>query len=387
MGSAADVTVMIGPQPSGSPAAARSFRPGQILRLTVLELRGDRAVIDFGTFRSIAEIKVPVSLGDELHVRVLDSGNPLKLGLVGIESKHSADDFSSQARQALSGALPQSQKADLRPILNQFIETAGKELPRQILNALTVLNRYFEGFDARADTIRLATQIQASLENSGLFLESKLANVFSRWLEIQPNQAGPNLALLTEVKSIFAGDLKSNLLILKKFIEDKATATRLAHPQWLTILSKSTNELLTDLARQQARMLQQKDNSSPFQMVTFSLPLSDGRKNAKLRVYYPKKAGVRTKAGYQISLLLSLDRLGDIRTDFSLLGLDLTITFYIPDAFTKKKLEAQGPFIKASLDHLFEQVLVKLVVSKKKIVEFEREDLTADTDKRINLRI
>jgi hypothetical protein len=384
---ASDITVTISPQRNGVTAAPSAFKPGETLRLTVLELRGDRALIDFGTFRSIADIKVPVSLGDVLLVRVLDPGNPLKLSLIGAESKQPASDFSARPQQALSEDSLQRTKADLRPILNHLIETAGKQLPRQILNAMAVLNGHLEGFDCKAGPSELAPQIQARLENSGIFFEKKMESALSRGLGILPSKADPNLTDLSEVRAVIAKDLKANLLILKKFSEDKEVLQKVVDSRWLAILSKSMESLLTDIVHQQARALHQRDNPLPFQIFTFSLPLSDGSKKAKLKVYYPKKGRHRTKAGFQISLLLCMDRLGDIRADFFLLGQDLTITFFVTDSPAKRKIEEHGSSIKESLNPLFEQVLLKLVVSKKKIVDFEREDLTAAIDQRINLRI
>jgi hypothetical protein len=387
MGFASDITVIISPQGSGAPSAPTAFKPGETLRLTVIELRGDRALIDFGTFRSIADIKVPVSLGDILLVRVLEAGNPLKLSLIGAESKHQVTDFSARPRERRFELSLQRIQTDLRPMLNHFMESNWKHLPRQILNAIARLNGHFEEFDFKGGTDQLARQIQTKLENSGFFFEKRMERALQRWFEILPGKANLNSADLSEVRTIIANDLKANLLLLKKFGEDKDALQKMADSRWLAALSKSMDTLLMDIAQQQSRVLQQRDNSSPFQVFSFLLPLSEGQKKARLKVYYPKKDKHKTKEEFQISLLLSMDRLGDIRTDFFLLGQDLTITFFVPDGPTKRKFEDHCPSIKQSLHHLFDQVFLKLVVSRKKIVAFEREDLTDAVDKRINLRI
>ena len=59
------------------------IRPGHTLKLRVLALNGNRALIDFGPFRTHADIKVPVTLGEELLVKVLQADNQLKMKLLG----------------------------------------------------------------------------------------------------------------------------------------------------------------------------------------------------------------------------------------------------------------------------------------------------------------
>ena len=67
---------------------SNTFRPGSFHRLKVLELKGDRALIDFGQFRATADIRVPVTLGEELLVKVLESGKQLKLSVLNSEHKN-----------------------------------------------------------------------------------------------------------------------------------------------------------------------------------------------------------------------------------------------------------------------------------------------------------
>ena len=68
------ITVSIKPDLYQSVLNANMFKPGSTLRLKVLELKGDRALIDFGNFRATADIKIPVTLGEELLVRVQEFG-------------------------------------------------------------------------------------------------------------------------------------------------------------------------------------------------------------------------------------------------------------------------------------------------------------------------
>ena len=59
------------------------LRAGDMLRLKVIEVREDnRAIVDFGKFRALAEVAFPVSTGDELTVKVIDTKGQLRLTLV-----------------------------------------------------------------------------------------------------------------------------------------------------------------------------------------------------------------------------------------------------------------------------------------------------------------
>ena len=59
------------------------LQAGDLLRLKVIDVREDnRALVDFGKFRALAEVGFPVSAGDELTVKVIDTKGQLRLTLV-----------------------------------------------------------------------------------------------------------------------------------------------------------------------------------------------------------------------------------------------------------------------------------------------------------------
>ena len=58
------ITVSLKPELYRSRLNNLMFKPGQAINLKVLELRGDRALIDFGNFRATADIKIPVTRGE-----------------------------------------------------------------------------------------------------------------------------------------------------------------------------------------------------------------------------------------------------------------------------------------------------------------------------------
>ena len=112
--------------------------------------------------------------------------------------------------------------------------------------------------------------------------------------------------------------------------------------QTLTTQSAKTilvDGLLADIINQQGRAVSQLDSAEPFQVFTYALPLEEENQAAKLKIYYPKKQKTGSKNGFQISLLLNMDRLGELRTDFYLLEKDLTVTFFVKDPSAKTKIQ------------------------------------------------
>ena len=130
--------------------------------------------------------------------------------------------------------------------------------------------------------------------------------------------------------------------------------------------------------------------SSPtlkIQVFTYTLPLKEGDQTARLKVFYEKKQKSGSKKGFQISLLLSMDRLGDVRTDFSLLGKDLNITFYVTEPSALIEIQENYRELDALLHVLFDQVQLKIKVSEKKVKDFDRPDVQMAGNRKVDLRI
>jgi len=116
------------------------------------------------------------------------------------------------------------------------------------------------------------------------------------------------------------------------------------------------------------------------------LPLKEDAQTARLKVYYQKKKSGPDQ-GFRISLLLSLDRLGDLRTDFFLLDKDLTITFFVQREAIQDRIQQNLPELQKFLDGFFNQILMKVVVSEKKISDFDYEDIPDTGDRQVDLRV
>jgi len=273
------ITIPIKPDAGKSHLEMSALAPGSTLKLKIIALNGGRALIDFGNFRATADIKIPVTLGQELMVRVLEAGRQLKLGVITPDQKN-----------------PMSPER-----MGHRLET----LPAENLNTYG----------------------------------------------------------------------------------DKETLQKIFDPKTLTILKSSINTLLTDITGQQGRAVNQLESADPFQVVTYTLPLKEGSQTAKLRIYYEKKQKSGSKKGFQVSLFLSMERLGDIRTDFYLLENDLNITFFVTEPSTQIKIQENYSELRELLDSLFDQIQLKIKVSETKVRDFDRPIVQIAGHRQVDLRI
>jgi len=250
-----------------------------------------------------------------------------------------------------------------------------------------MLNAYFEPINLMEAITKLMPQLKAYLEKSGVFFEKSLENSILKSLGSSESVTSKQLADLPDVKHILDRDLKANLMALKFLMEDKDALQKFFTPRTLATLNNSINSLLSDIIHQQGRAAGQLDSVEPFQIFSYVLPLKEGEQTARLKVYYQKKQKSGANKGFRISLLLSLDRLGDLRTDFFLLDKDLTITFFVKEDLVKVKIQENFLELQELLHGFFSQILLKVIVSEKKVTDFDREDFPVTGDRQVDLRI
>jgi len=386
---ASQITVSLKPELVKSPFDQNTLKPGTILKLKILELRGDRALIDFGNFRATADIKVPVIRGQELRVRILESGRQLKMGVLGPEHKNPTgmDTVSSRKENPAEVSLKKAQ-IDVRQIIGQVKESqAGKLDNNSIINILSRLNSNLQPVDLTKTIDALVSQLKSYLENSGVFLEKSLERSLLNFFGSAVSGSSKQLAEVPEIKHILDRDLKANLLAIKFLIEDKEGLQKLFDSRVLATFKTSINSLLSDILHQQGRAVDRMDTMEAPAVFEYFLPLNQEGQTARLKVYYQEKDDSEANKGFRISLLLSLDRLGDIRTDFFLLDKDLTITFFVQREAIQDRIQQNLPKLQKLLDGFFNQILMKIVVSGKKISDFDHEDIRDTGDRQVDLRV
>jgi hypothetical protein len=82
-----------------------------------------------------------------------------------------------------------------------------------------------------------------------------------------------------------------------------------------------------------------------------------------------------------------MDRLGDVRTDLSLLGKDLNISFYVTEPSAMIEIQENYQELETLLHDLFDQIQLKVKVSQKRVKDFDRPDVQRAGNRKVDLRI
>jgi hypothetical protein len=196
------------------------LRPGDRLTGRVMDVEnGIRARIDFGSFRARADVRFPVVTGDVIHVRVVDTGNPLHLHL-----EATIADGTQGARGDTAGVEPVSprQLRDLGNLIFGFRSNAGEKLSGSMGNALTRLADQAMPLNLESGVSELAGSLQSRIEHSGLFFEKRLEAVLLKIgseMHTLPLRA---LAGHPEILRVLDSDTRSNLMVASNYFSEKA---------------------------------------------------------------------------------------------------------------------------------------------------------------------
>lgn len=261
--------------------------------------------------------------------------------------------------------------------------SSSSALPPEIREMLSRLGSHFEPLDIGESAIKLAPRLKSLIENSGMFFEKKMEEAIQRFMEATERLGGmDNLGRLPDIRSIISEDLKPNLLKLQEFFNRNNPAQDSPRQDSLETLRKAVDELLNSINGQQARaqeqfVQQQSQQQNQLVFFSFQLPVK-GQEDAQLKVFYNKKKGNAPDEDFRLSLLLDMERLGQIRTDFANSGKNLTITFYVKAADIKGHIDSHLHQIRESLGEEFNSLAISVLVSREKIAEFRSETSAPD---------
>jgi len=367
-----------------------TLKPGDVLRVRVMEILSDQRVhADFGKFRANAEITFPVKRGEELMVKVIETGHQLRFSVSqpGASSGSVADSFLENIK-LLSDEKFQQIRSDIQQVIGQISDSKeAKILPQSFLTALTQIKGHFNTLMIQDNISKLASDLKVYIENSGIFFENRIKAALASLVEGSEQLSLKNAGNLPEIKQIFIQDLKPNLHLLKEFLETREALAVESKVRILSKLKSAVDSLLSEIDNQQKMALKKQIQPDPFQVLTFLLPLKEKDQNAKIKFYYPKKQKNSAKNEYKVSLLLNMDRIGEIRTDLSQRNKELSITFFVKDENRKNTLENNYSEINSVLDPMFDYIILKTIISVKKIEEFQREDWIFSENRRVDLKV
>ena len=371
-----------------SPDAARQrFQVGDSLKLRVLEvISANRVRVDLGNFQTVADIRFPVAPGDELKVKVEAVGRQLKLH---VPSPAGAS-FSQQTALVKPNAYILSRLAEpLRKIIVRFLSQvegdmdSGNRLPDRVVKVLKAITTHLEPLRPLGDVEMLADRVKARVESSGLFFEKKLEQMVSG-ISKDIEKLPPDISQRAE--RVVRGDLKAQLIVLKRFLDNPVNLTDRSIMEGAKQLNRAVTGMLSDINEQQSNT-RQADPNQLFQVVMYDLPIQDSLRNGMLKMYFPRKRRGHDPNSFRLSLLLSMDRLGDVRSDIVLREKDLALMFFVNREGARAHFESQLEDIRKALLAYFSRVTVTVTLAEQKLTEFELDLLQVDGDRKINLRV
>ena len=368
------------------------IKPGDVFNLKIIEVKDDQQVlVDLGKFRALAEVKFPVKPGAELSAKVTSTDGQLRLQLIDPGSKDTTGPKNVLGRiEILSFDVFNRLQSDIKQTVRQILSLPdSQQPPKHVSDALAALNSHFESIDLSKPVAKWLPLLRLYVENSGFFFEKKLADNIHQLLQGPKGEGEPARELLRvpQINKVLAHDLKPILFMLKGFLDNPDLSTKLLNARSLTSFQNSLDMLLADIFNQQSRAAHKHELPDPYHVFSFALPLKENQHKTKLKFYFPKKNKNGSENGFKISVFLDMDRIGEIRADFFLLKKDLAVTFFVSDDTRRIEIEEHFEEISTQLDPLFESLILKTVVSPKKIKNFHREDLDLGSDKQIDLRI
>jgi len=176
--------------------------------------------------------------------------------------------------------------------------------------------------------------------------------------------------------------LLPDLTLLREFIEFQRTELN----DTLDILRNLAGRADTETETGDRPGSERGRPAEPVQVVTFSLPMEEGKKPARLKVLYPLKQNAAGGAGFRVSLLLSMDRMGSVRTDIYAHERHLDVNFSTETEPARRHIDGRLSRLRKILNGPFDTINLTTAVDEKSITAFEYEDLDLSDDRVVDLK-
>lgn len=361
-----------------------ALKPGDLVDVKVLEVFKDqRAMVDLGRFRAMAEITFPVAAGDDLRVKVLETQGRLTLQLVPA-SGEPAPSAAGATGPVTAAALESLHQVRVRidQLADAILTPSGSQKPPQLPADLRpvaeALRQFLEPFEPGLGTEILARRLKGFCEDSGLFLEPHLAAALTKTAD---GTGG------ITAERILASDLKARLAVLTGFFESAIGGNLVHDSREFAGLSRAAAELLTDIRSGQDQLAKAHAEPHPFQVVHFALPMPDARCRAELKIAYGRRPTAGPDEGHRAAILLELDRMGAVRADLTLQCRRLNVAIFVSDARMRDLVHRHAPEVHDALAPFFEHVSFQVSVSSRKIAGFASEDWRSPAESQVDVRV
>lgn len=370
------------------------LKPGDQLTGRVLRIENDgRVLMELGGQRALARIGFSVKPGQILQLHVVETEKILHLQVDSSRSRTRSHlslpnaDFS----QALSFKDQGKFIGIAQRLMGGFLSSAMKRnLPKSIQNAMVQIKTLFEEIPMERSAEQIGQWLKNTVENRGILFEKKMADLLPETLNTQ-SPIRENNPQFSPVRILITQDVKSQLLHLKRYLAQTVgqdTVIEKLDSKEIQFLHRCVDRMLAHIEQQQNRAMARWEDGGNRQVFVHTMPMPNQSRPVQFKVYYPRKDGLSgDQRQHRIALLLNLDRLGDVRVDLAMADQYLDIGFFVENPGIQQFMAQHVKKVEASLTDHFDKIMINVVVSKKRIAQFETEDLSEGDDGRINLSI
>lgn len=375
------ITAVFEPRSGTETNRSIPLRIGSLLRGEVLEVRPDgRALIEFGQARVLAEVHFQVKPGTLICARVESTGKPLRLTHIPqppdqLSRNKPVPPPYSLRQEAAMKRLPDLIDRVLGEVGNRG--SAGKPLPETVRQALMAIRHYCLPLDLSNQTESISRQLKQWIENSGAYFEQRLARLLT---DMPVNAQTSSTRWSTghaDVDELVRSDLKANLFKLKDFLDRGGQKECLPglFPKDLDEL-KTTMGLLLEEIEDRLRTVIKNRDAEHF-LFSHLLNLTPGDHRGLLQVKVPVHRQKSSDTDVRLSLLLQMDRLGNIRSDLWLSASGLRVTIVVSDAGVKHLVDNNIRNLEALLHRHFRTLSIDVRVADPVGTDIETEGRSA----------
>ncbi|BBO80369.1 hypothetical protein DSCO28_09350 [Desulfosarcina ovata subsp. sediminis] len=383
----------------------RALTPGSTLQGRITGFAKDgQLLVDFGEFKAFAKVDIPVRQGQTLMLSVNPGDQGLSLSVAGAQiapglpvADATAPLPSPTPGTTVAAGLPAAPGATEMNALREAIGAMLRDVPQAarsdtasvpVQSALENLQQILRPVSPGDGLSTLMERVKSFVENSGIYFEKRLESIIR---ELQPERpsapsSGPPFDH-PAIRNLMETDLKPNLLVLKQFLDFQTETSKGSDRAMLETMKSVVDRALANIDQQHHTATEKPVSTDVFQSFSHLLFLTDPNENARLKVYYARKGRDDDQKPPRVSLLLDMDRMGTVRSDLWMVGKDLNITFFVKDTDIKTAIESTHQQIKAMLSDTFNTVAISVVVSEKKIAQFDGEDLMSETRSQVDVTI
>ena len=386
---AALIRAVVFPDTDKSAAASAFLKPGDTLAGKIVEIADNgKVLIDFGKLRVMADTDLNFHAGQKIRVRVEETGRQIKLKHL-ISSRPEA--FTARGLPDAAGSPLDRLFAPLLEAIDRAVhadrQAAGAErLPENVRLALTSIQNNLQPSLASLRPAELAVLLKQLVENAGFFFEKRLERLLG-----QPGGSAADRTLssegeLSRIGRLFKSDLKPNLAIVKNHLESTSDRSLSALSN-ADDLKTAVDRLLSGIERQQHQFRSHPAGAELPPAFTVPFHLTKTGQKGMLKVFGGLRSETAETDEFRISVLLHMDKIGDIRSDLLLRGKTLHVGFRVEDEDVRYRLQREMDRFTETLADQFASVRTKVRLHPNLRLEMEMQAAQVFSDRHIDVRV